>query len=81
MVLWSMQVIKKWYAKLPEKLGKELAKQRKKNQVQKSEKERLAECEKREEKWFNREGLSDSDVEEAVHDEDYERDPVTAGQD
>ena len=75
-----MQVIKDWYADMPEKLGKELAKQRKGNKVQKSEAEKQEEDDSREEKFMRKEGMSDDEIEEAVHDEDYEQDPVTAGQ-
>lgn len=64
---------------MPKCLGKELAKQRKKN-VQKSEADKQAEDDSREEKFMRREGMSERGIEDAVHDEDYEQDPVTAGQ-
>lgn len=76
----NLQVIKEWYADMPERLGKELAKQRK-NNVQKSEADKQEEDNSREEKFLKKEGLSDDAIEEAVHDADYEQDPVTAGQD
>lgn len=65
---------------MPEKLGKELAKQRKGNKVQKSEAEKQEEDDRREERFMKKEGMSDDEIEEAVHDEDYEQNPVTAGQ-
>lgn len=65
---------------MPEKLGRELAKQRKNKNVQKSEADKQAEDDQREEIFLKKEGFFNDDIEEAIHDEDFEQDPVTAGQ-
>lgn len=75
-----LQVIKDWYADMPKKLGKELARQRKGNHVHKSEAQRQEEDDREEEKFLRKEGFSHDEIEDAVHDEDFEEDPVTAGQ-
>ena len=69
------QVIKKWYAELPDKLGKALANQKKSDKT-KSDEEMQAAADRQEEKYLLKEGWSKDDIEEAVP---YEEDPVVAG--
>ena len=72
-----VQVIKKWYAELPDKLGRELAKQKKTNTHQTDQEKEQAD-DRQERKYMKKEGFSEDqiqDAEEANSDED----PVTAG--
>ncbi len=72
----ACQVIKKWYAELPDKLGKALAKQ-KKSDNHKTDDEMEAADDRQEEKYLRKEeGWSRDDIKEAVP---YGEDPVTVG--
>ncbi len=69
------QVIKKWYAELPDKLGKVLA-QQKASDHQKTSEEMEEEDDEQEEEYLKKEGWKEEDIEEAVP---YDEDPVTVG--
>ena len=71
-----VQVIKKWYAELPDKLGKVLAQQTASDH-QKGDEEMEEEDDEQEEEYLkNEEGWKEEDIEEAVP---YDEDPVTVG--
>lgn len=69
------QVIKKWYAELPDKLGKVLA-QQKASDHQKTSEDMEEEDDEQEEEHLKKEGWKEEDIEEAVP---YDEDPVTVG--
>ncbi|DBB01829.1 hypothetical protein WJX77_006999 [Trebouxia sp. C0004] len=69
------KVIKKWYAELPDKLGKVLA-QQKASDHQKTSEEMEEEDDEQEEEYLEKEGWKEEDIEEAVP---YDEDPVTVG--
>jgi len=73
--LMHAQVIKKWYAELPDKLGKVLA-QQKASDHKKTSEEMEEEDDEQEEEYLKKEDWKEEDIEEAVP---YDEDPVTVG--
>ena len=70
-------MIKKWYAELPDKLGKALAKQ-KISDNEKSDQEKEQADDREELKYMKKEGFSKEEIEDA-EEANSDEDPVTAG--